>query len=47
MACPYTHGPPLNTDIAGLGVRVGLYAQALLGEFFQLPAQNIIPESSI
>jgi hypothetical protein len=29
MACPYAHGPPLNTDIAGIGVRVSFYIQSL------------------
>ncbi|KAF7336957.1 hypothetical protein MVEN_02132100 [Mycena venus] len=29
MACPYAHGPPLNTDIAGIGVRVSFYVQNL------------------
>ncbi|KAJ7809251.1 hypothetical protein B0H14DRAFT_3481628 [Mycena olivaceomarginata] len=27
--CPYTHSPPLNTDIAGIGVRVSFYIQSL------------------
>jgi len=29
LSCNYTRGPPLNTDISGIGVRISFYLQTL------------------
>ena len=30
LLCPYVGGPPLNTDVSGIGVRISFYVQTLL-----------------
>jgi hypothetical protein len=40
-SCPFDGSPPLNTGIAGIGVRLSIYIQALLASESFLHWQSI------
>lgn len=45
LICPFPGSPPLNTDIAGIGVRISTYVQSLLTSKCLIPQR--IPSPSI